>query len=114
MEDATAVQIVGRSKDNVISIHNSDVQLYLEQVSLTSASLIMVRGKSAMMITTVGSTDLLTTADHVAAIDCGKENSIIFLGSNAAVSMPLALALERTTGSNRCHFGVTHGVHIPV
>jgi hypothetical protein len=67
MENVTAVRIVGRSEDNVISIHNSDMHFYLDQVSLTGASPIMVRGKSAVTNTAVGSTDLLATADHAAA-----------------------------------------------
>jgi hypothetical protein len=98
----------------VISIHNSDVHFYLDQVSLTGPSPIMVRGKSAVTINAVRSTYLLATADHAVVIDCGEENSIIFLGSNAVASMPLALALGRTTAASRCHFGVTHEVRIPV
>jgi hypothetical protein len=114
MEGVTAVHVVRRSEDNVISIHDSDFHFYLDQVSLTGASPIMVHGKSTVRITAVGSTYLLATADHAAAIDCGEENSIIFLGSNAAGSLPLTLELGRTTGTNRCYFGVTHGVRIPV
>jgi hypothetical protein len=56
MEGVTAVHIVGRSKDNVISIHNSDVHFCLDQVSLTGASPIVGCGKSAVTITAVGST----------------------------------------------------------
>jgi hypothetical protein len=114
MDGVTAVHVVRRSEDNMITIHNSDVHFCLDQVSLTGTSLIMVHGKSVVTITAVGSTSLLATADHPAAIDCGEENSIIFLGSNAAVSMPLALALGRITGASCCHFGVRHGVRIPV
>jgi hypothetical protein len=47
-------------------------------------------------------------------IDSGTEKSIIFLSSKAAVSMPMTLALGRTTGASRCHFGVTHEMRIPV
>jgi phenylacetate-coenzyme A ligase PaaK-like adenylate-forming protein len=53
MEGVTAVHIVGRSEDNVISIHSSDVHFYPDQVSPTGASPIMVRGKSTVTITAV-------------------------------------------------------------
>jgi hypothetical protein len=96
MEGVTAVHIVGRSEDNVISINNSDVHFSLDQMSLTGVSPIMVRGKSAVTITAVGNTYLLATADHEAA----KKARLSSLtptrrprSMRMATSMPLALAL---------------------